>query len=78
MLPEPVTTWLCDAAAAAGAAPPELETALFDAGILDSFALVELVALLEEHCGVRLADSDLRAANFTSLRRIEAFLAERR
>lgn len=77
MLPAAVTTYLRAAAESAGVAAPGPETPLFEAGILDSFALVDFVALLEQQCGIRVPDHELRPANFESLARIEAFVAGR-
>jgi acyl carrier protein len=77
MLPNAVFAFLRRAAEGAGVPAPDADTLLFEAGILDSFALVELVALLEDACGVSVPDADLRPENFRSLARIEAFVLEK-
>jgi acyl carrier protein len=51
---------------------------LVDEGILDSFGLAELAALIEERYGVRVADADLSLATFASIDEIAAYIAERR
>ncbi|MGE3343061.1 MAG: AMP-binding protein [Vicinamibacterales bacterium] len=43
------------------------ETRLFETGVLDSFALAELVLRLEQGCGVRIPESEWSAANFSSI-----------
>lgn len=77
MLPDAVLAFVRRAALLAGVPPPDAQTLLFEAGILDSFALVELVALLEDACGVGVPDADLRPENFRSLARIEAFVRDK-
>ena len=52
-----------------------LEQALFATGILDSFALPDLVAELEKEFAVQIPDSDLLPANFRSIRAIDSYLA---
>jgi acyl carrier protein len=78
MLPESVMTFLNDAARAARTSLPGRDTSLFASGLLDSFSLVEFVALLEGECGVRVADAELKAENFDTLAKIEAFVARSR
>jgi acyl carrier protein len=78
MLPESVMAFLNDAARAARTTLPDRDTSLFASGLLDSFSLVEFVALLEGECGVRVADAELKPENFDTLAKIEAFLARKR
>ncbi len=54
--------------------PGDLDESLFDSGLLDSFALTDLVASLEEKFGVKVADSDLRPRNFDSVNKIVAYV----
>lgn len=51
---------------------------LVDEGILDSFGLAELVAVIEAEYGVRVPDEDIALANFESIERIAAYVAARR
>jgi acyl carrier protein len=78
MLPEKVMSYLQDAARVAKAPLPERETSLFRSGLLDSFALVDFVALLEDECGIRVPDSQLRPENFDTIAKIETFVARTR
>ena len=55
-------------------ADPSLQERLFDSGILDSFGLPDLVAALEHHFGLRVPDSDLLPANFSSIQAIDAYI----
>jgi len=48
---------------------------LFDAGVIDSFSLIDLAAALEETFGVKIPDSDLNPRQFNSITEIEAYLA---
>jgi acyl carrier protein len=50
---------------------------LFDSGILDSFALPELVTALEQTFGITIPDADLSAQTFESVDQIVAYLQRR-
>jgi len=50
---------------------------LFDSGLLDSFALPDLVAAIEKEFSIRIPDSDLNPRKFDSIERIEAYLDSR-
>jgi acyl carrier protein len=50
---------------------------LFDSGVLDSFALPELVAALEQEFGIKIPDADLNADTFESVNKIAAYLHAR-
>ena len=56
--------------------PEELEddTLLFSSGRLDSFNLVELIAILEKDTGHKIAAGDINLENFDSPRRIAALM----
>ena len=58
-------------------ANPEPADRLFDAGILDSFGLPDLVGALEQEFSVSIPDSDLLPANFASIQAIDTYLARR-
>ncbi|HJQ69311.1 MAG TPA: acyl carrier protein [Blastocatellia bacterium] len=74
MLPEPVMTFLSQAARQARADMPDRDSSLFTSGLLDSFTLVDFVAVIESECGVRVDDHDLRPENFDTISKIESFI----
>jgi acyl carrier protein len=51
---------------------------LVDEGILDSFGLAELVALIESRYGVKVPDGEMSLANFESIDRIAAWIEAHR
>jgi len=57
---------------------PSVEIDLFDAGILDSLAFVELLLALEREFGITTALDDLEVDNFKSIDRIAQFVAAHR
>ncbi|MBI4890895.1 MAG: acyl carrier protein [Acidobacteria bacterium] len=56
---------------------PEPDESLFDSGLLDSFALPDLVSALEREFSIQIPDSDLNPRKFDSIERIEAYLDSR-
>jgi len=54
-----------------------VDTDLFDAGVLDSFAFVELLLQLEREFGFTTSLEDLEADNFKSIARIADFVMQR-
>ncbi|MCS7026466.1 MAG: phosphopantetheine-binding protein [Bryobacteraceae bacterium] len=56
---------------------PAPEESLFDSGLLDSFALPEMVSALEQAFGITIPDSDLNPRKFDSIERIEQYLESR-
>jgi acyl carrier protein len=50
------------------------DEALFETGVLDSFGLPDLVSELEKTFKVKIPDSDLRPANFSSVQKIDSYL----
>ncbi len=52
------------------------EDSLFESGLLDSFALPDLVSGLEEEFSFTVPDADLNPRKFDSVARIESYLAE--
>ena len=58
--------------------PARASDSLFDAGVLDSFLLVDLVAGLEQHFDIKIPDSDLNPRQFDSVECIEQYLQSRR
>jgi acyl carrier protein len=53
---------------------PAPDESLFVSGALDSFALTDFVAGLEEEFGVTIPDSDLSARKFDTLTKVAAYL----
>jgi acyl carrier protein len=53
---------------------PSVETDLIGTGLLDSLALVELMAQLEETFGVSISADDLELDNFRSIASIARFV----
>jgi len=53
---------------------PDPEESLFESGILDSFALTDLVSALESEFGMTVPDSDLSPRKFESIAKIEAYI----
>ena len=50
---------------------------LFESGLLDSFALADLVSALEAEFAIKIPDSDLRPRVFDSIDRIAAYIESR-
>jgi acyl carrier protein len=53
---------------------PSPDESLFVSGALDSFALTDFVAGLEEEFGVTIPDSDLSARKFDTITKVAAYL----
>jgi acyl carrier protein len=58
-----------------GAEPPRPDDELFS--LLDSLQVLRLVVWVEERFGVKVADADLTAGNFSSVGRVAGFVASR-
>lgn len=56
---------------------PEVDESLFDSGVLDSFALADLVSAIEKEFRISIPDSDLSPKKFESIARIERYLDSR-
>ncbi|MCX6631399.1 MAG: phosphopantetheine-binding protein [Candidatus Solibacter sp.] len=50
------------------------DESLFDSGVLDSFALIDMVGLMEHEFQVKIPDSDLNPRKLSSISRIESYL----
>ena len=57
--------------------PPPADADLFDSGVLDSLAFVELLLRLEQQFGVSVSVDDLELENFRTIERIAEFVAAR-
>ena len=77
-LPLAITEFLNENAERDGQAAPGDTDNLFKSGILDSFALVDFVGLLEEHCGIKIPDSDVNPAHFLTIKDIERYVQTKR
>ena len=55
---------------------PADSESLFDAGVVDSFALVDVIGGLEQEFGLKIPDADVNPRKFESIERIEAYLAQ--
>ena len=76
-LPQGVIEYLNENARTQGVAPPGPQDDLFKAGVLDSFTLVDFVTVLEEQCGIKIPDGDVRAENFNTIEAIERYVDAR-
>ena len=56
--------------------PDDDEESLFESGLLDSFALPDLVSALEAEFAIQVPDRDLNPRKFDSIARIETYLEE--
>jgi acyl carrier protein len=56
---------------------PGAGESLFDSGLIDSFALPDLVSGLEEAFGLKIPDADLNPRKFDTIERIENYLESR-
>jgi len=56
---------------------PDAGESLFDSGLLDSFALTDLVAGIEKEFGLTIPDADLNPRKFDSIERILEYLDSR-
>ncbi len=56
--------------------PSETES-LFEAGIIDSFGLLEFVGFIEEELHIDIPDEDLLAGNFETLAKVKAYFSDR-
>jgi acyl carrier protein len=56
---------------------PDPDESLFDSGLLDSFALPDMVLELEREFGIKIPDSDLSPRKFESITRIQSYIESR-
>ena len=73
-LPQGVTDYLNENAQNSGAALPANGDDLFKTGVLDSFALVDFIGVLEAETGIKIPDSDVKPTNFQTLEAIERYV----
>lgn len=77
-LPQAAISFVNENAESNGAEHPHHGDDLFKMGALDSFALVDFVTVLEEHCGIHVPDADVTPANFRTIEAIEHYVESRR
>jgi acyl carrier protein len=58
-------------------APADEDESLFESGLLDSFALPDLVAAIEHEFSIKVPDADLNPRKFDSIARIDSYLSQR-
>ena len=54
--------------------PQDPEESLFESGVLDSFALPDMVSELEKEFAIKVPDADLHPRKFDSLARITSYI----
>ena len=58
--------------------PEDIETSLFEAGVIDSFGVMDLVERLEESFGIKVPDKDMIPRRFETLAKIAAYVDQRK
>lgn len=53
----------------------DAETPLFSSGVIDSFAMIDLITFLESKFGIRIEPGDITLDNFDSVGRMAKFLS---
>ena len=53
------------------------DESLFESGVLDSFALTDMVSALEREFSIQIPDADLTPRKFDSIVRIESYIDNR-
>lgn len=56
----------------------DLDLNLFDAGLLDSLAIIEVLLKIEENLGIKLQPTDLEREDMSTVNKMTAFLENRR
>jgi acyl carrier protein len=55
-------------------APSDPDESLFESGVLDSFALPDMVTAIEQEFGIEVPDADLNPRKFDSISRIVGYV----
>ena len=55
----------------------DLDLNLFDAGLLDSLAIIEVLLKIEENLGIKLQPTDLEREDMSTVNKMTAFLENR-
>jgi acyl carrier protein len=77
-LSQGVIDFLNESARSNGAEQPSSGDDLFQMGVLDSFALVDFVTVLEQETGISVPDGDVNPANFQTIEQIERYVESKR
>lgn len=56
---------------------PAPDESLFDSGLLDSFALPDLISAMEKEFSITIPDADLNPRKFDTIERIEEYLGSK-
>jgi acyl carrier protein len=56
--------------------PQDPDESLFESGVLDSFALADVVAAIEDEFAIKIPDKDLTPRKFDSIARMEAYITD--
>ena len=56
---------------------PDADESLFDSGLLDSFALPDVLSALEKAFSIKIPDSDLNPRKFDTISRIDSYIESR-
>lgn len=56
----------------------DLDLDLFEAGLLDSLAIIEVLLKLEENLGIKLQPTDLERDDMSTVNKLTAFLENRK
>ena len=56
----------------------DLDLNLFDAGLLDSLAIIEVLLKIEEKLGIKLQPTDLEREDMSTVNKMTAFLENRK
>ncbi len=59
---------------AQGVALPSDTESLFDAGVLDSFGMLEFITLIEEEFNIKIPDDDLVPSNFETIAKVRTYV----
>ena len=54
--------------------PQDPDESLFEGGVLDSFALTDVVGAIEDEFAIKIPDKDLTPRKFDSIARMEAYI----
>jgi acyl carrier protein len=71
---ERVVELLREIADVQGVELPSERESLFDAGVLDSFGLLEFITGLEKDLNIKILDEDLIPSNFDTIEKIRGYL----
>lgn len=75
---EPIRAYFVEKIGGDASLLPDDGASLVDEGILDSFGLADLVAMIERRFGVKVPDKDLALQTFESVDKIAAYVAAHR